>query len=493
MRIELLHHLLDQRAGDTPGLTAITQGDQRLTYGELHEASVRLAGWLRRAGVPHGGRLVITAPVPALLYAASRIGAPFCVVHEQVTGPALEHVLDDAEPSLLVTDDATVADLAVRRGIRVAGTEELAVAAAVEPLVDVPPPQPADPVCLIYTSGSTSRPKAVISTHEQAVFAARAIHTRLRYRRDDIVYSPLSLAFDYGLYQLFLGALGGAHVWLGSGADAGPALLLHNLTRSGATVLPALPALAETLAWLLARRRGTPAPGLQLLTSTGAAMPPETLAALRAAMPGLRVQLMYGLTECKRVSIMPVDEDLRRPRACGRPLPGTRVVVVDDRGLPLPPGHVGEFVVRGRHVMAGYWRRAELTRERFPQPGELRTGDYGWMDSDGYLYVEGRRDDVYKERGFRVSATEIEASAHGIEGVRHAAVVPPSGDRAAVLFVVGEVSAEDVVAGLRRRIEPYKIPRRCLVVDAIPLNHNGKVDKKALAAEVEGPLVSPAT
>lgn len=477
MTTELLHHVLDDRATHTPGLPAITLDDEQLSYGGLHDASYRLAVWLRRIGVPRGGRVVITRPNPALIYAASRAGAVFCVVHEQVTDAALAHVLDDAEPSLLVTDDQ--ADLGVRRGIRVATTEEVAAAALNERLAPVPAPEPDDLVSLIYTSGSTSRPKAVVSTHEQVVFAARAINARLRYRMDDVVYVPLSLAFDYGLYQLFLGALGGSHVWLGSSRDTGPALL-RSLERSGATVLPALPALAETLAWLLSRRRTATVPSLRLLTNTGAAMPQETLATLRDAIPGLKVQLMYGLTECKRVSIMPVDEDLRRPGSCGIPLPGTQVVVVDETGLPLPPGHVGEFVVRGRNVMAGYWRRPELTRERFPRPGVLRTGDFGWKDSDGYLYVEGRRDDVYKERGFRVSATEIEAAAHGVDGVRQAAVVPPRDDHGAVLFVVGEVTADHVVDGLRRGIEPYKIPRRCLVVDEIPLNHNGKVDKKAL-------------
>lgn len=437
MRIELLHHVLDHRAAQTPGLPAITHDDRRLSYGALHEASFRLAAWLRRTGIAHGDRIVITRPLPALIYAASRAGATFCVLHEQVSGPALEHVLHDARPRLLVTDSPAAMDLASRNGVRVADSAVIETAAATEPLTPIPAPSPTDRVCLIYTSGSTSRPKAVVSTHEQAVFAARAIHSRLRYRLDDVVYSPLPLAFDYGLYQLFLAALGGSHVVFG---DSGGPALLRGLVRSGATVLPALPVVAEALAWLLARRRASTGLRLRLLTNTGAAVPSQTLAALRAAIPGLRVQLMYGLTECKRVSIMPVDEDLRRPGACGRPLPGTRVVVVDTDGNPLPPGHVGEFVVRGRHVMSGYWGLED--RQRFPRPGELRTGDYGWMDSDGYLYVEGRRDDVYKERGFRVSATEVEAAAHGIDGVRHAAVVPPNGDRGAVLFVVGDVCAD---------------------------------------------------
>ncbi|MGO4430813.1 AMP-binding protein, partial [Streptomyces sp. MCAF7] len=126
-------------------------------------------------------------------------------------------------------------------------------------------------------------------------------------------------------------------------------ILLKNLRRSGATVLPVVPSLAQGLARMLPRY-GADGVRLRLLTNTGSAMPPQVLTGLRAALPGLRVQLMFGLTECKRVAIMPPDEDLRRPGACGRALPGTEVLVVDERGRRVAPGTVGEIVVRGPHV-----------------------------------------------------------------------------------------------------------------------------------------------
>jgi acyl-coenzyme A synthetase/AMP-(fatty) acid ligase len=219
-----------------------------------------------------------------------------------------------------------------------------------------------------------------------------------------------------------------------------------------------------------------------MLTTTGAALPATAAAALRQAVPGLDVRIMYGLTECKRVSIMPAGEEARRPGSSGRPLPGTGVRVLGPDGAELAPGEVGELVVRGPHVMAGYWRREELTRTRF-RDGELRTGDYGWLDEDGYLYVQGRRDDVYKERGFRVSTTEIEAAAAEVPGVALAAVLPPSADRPrAVLVVAGAVPGNAVLEELRNLIEPFKVPHRCHVVERIPLSANGKVDRVALAA-----------
>jgi len=141
-------------------------------------------------------------------------------------------------------------------------------------------------------------------------------------------------------------------------------------------------------------------------------------------------------------------------------------------------------------VMAGYWRRPELTARRFHRTDErgveLRSGDYGYLDPDGYLYFVGRRDDIYKSRGFRVSATEVEAAALRVPGVAAAAVLPPSAHRPEpVLFAVTDLDRPTFHDRLREQLEHYKIPRHCELVDALPLNQNGKTDKKALAVRVD--------
>ncbi|MFM9556141.1 AMP-binding protein [Streptomyces caniscabiei] len=527
----LLHHLLDLAAERAPRAPALsTTGGGVLSYGELAEASARLARRLRRDGLGRGDRLVVKAAdglgVAMLVYAASRIGAVFSVLHEQVRGGPLEHVLGDCEPRALVSDDPEALRTADGAGVAAVRIEDLvrtALAPGLEPApaprppgtdttgpqhtpagtpppasTPTPPPTPAppttDPVSLIYTSGTTALPKAVVSTHQQVLFAASAIQACLGYRADDVVYCPLPLSFDYGLYQLYLCALSGARLHLGTVAESGPPLL-RNLEECGATVLPGVPSVADRLAWLLRRGSGGATggrlPRLRLLTNTGAALSDSTMAALRGALPGLRIQVMYGLTECKRTAIMPPDGDLTRPGSCGLPLPGTEVFVVGDGGERLPAGEIGQFVVRGPHVMAGYWRRPDLTAERFPRAEglfpELRTGDYGRQDEDGYLYFAGRRDDLYKERGFRLSATEVEAAASRVEGVVSAAVLPPDGQRSAVLAVVTDLPAEEVRERMRDLIEPFKIPRRCVRLDALPVNGNGKVDRKALATLVASP------
>jgi amino acid adenylation domain-containing protein len=490
---ELLHDLLDAAAERSPGATAVVTADTTVTYADLAAASRRIAGWLAEQGVGRGDRVTVIAPnrplTVAVVYACSRLGAAFVLLHEQIRGTGLLHVLADAEPALVVTDDPAAQSAAREAGIPAHGLATVSAAAAAGPETarETRPatgPLAVDPVCLIYTSGSTGLPKAVVSTHAQLVFAARAIQRRLAYRADDVVYLALPLSFDYGLYQLFLAVQAGAAVWLGASEEIG-LVMLRNLRRSQATVLPAVPSLAQNLARLLARYGG-PLP-LRLLTNTGAAMQATTLAQLREQLPDLRVQLMFGLTECKRVSIMEPDEDLRRPGACGRALDGTEVVVLDDDGAPVPPGVIGELVVRGPHVMAGYWRRPELTAERFRRREglfpQLHSGDYGWLDDDGYLYFAGRRDDLYKSRGFRVSCTEVEAAACRLPGVDAAAVVPPGPGRPEpTLFVVGKLEGQELLEELRAELEPYKVPPRCVRLEELPLTGNGKVDRKALAA-----------
>ncbi|GAB3677987.1 class I adenylate-forming enzyme family protein [Saccharopolyspora tripterygii] len=486
----LLHHLLEDAAREHPGRPAVTAAGTTWTYRELSTAAARFAWLLQDRGVGRGERVVVLLPSsvvhPALIYAASRVGAIISVLHEQTNDRALEHVLDDCQPVLVIADTDPVP--ARDREIPVLTSEALlAELSTGEAEPTGPEPIAVDPLFLIYTSGTTSAPKAVVSTQQQVTFAIRAIQTLLGYRYDDVVYCPLPMSFDYGMYQLFLGAASGAHVWLGRPAEVGPGLVT-NLVESGATVLPAVPAVAEALGRLLSRR-GVGTPALRLMTNTGAAMPAQVIQTLRAILPDLRVQLMFGLTECKRATIAEPDADLLRPGTCGRALPGTEVFTVDEDGNRLPAGEVGEIAVRGPNVMSGYWRQPEMSSRRFPRRGdlfpELRTGDFGWVDEDGHLYFEGRRDDIYKERGFRVSATEVEAAARRLDGVSSAAVLPPEGDRRAVLLVVADLEPGAVLEAMRAEIEEFKIPSRCLVVDRIALTGNGKVDRKIMAARVE--------
>src|SRR6266568_911755 len=266
---------------------------------------------------------------------------------------------------------------------------------------------------------------------------------------------------------MLLCAIAGATLVLAD--DTVNAMLVADIRRHGATVVPVVPALAEMLVRLAAR---DPKPSdVRLFTNTGETLPPALIARLRERFPGAGVQLMFGLTECKRVSILDVDGDLAKPGSVGTPLDGTEVRIVDDVGRAAETGVLGEIVVTGPHVMAGYWHAPELTERLFRVErggSSLYTGDIGHLDADGHLYFHGRRDHIFKQRGMRTSVAEIEAATRDIPGVAAAVVVPPVDGRDAFVCVVTELAVAQVRAGLRDRLDPSKLPA-VRVVPGIPL------------------------
>lgn len=473
MNPTLLHDLLDQRAADTPDAPALTRDGQTWSYRELAAWSVTATHWLRDRGIGRGDRVLLRghneARLVPLLFAASRLGAIFVLVSDQVKPYHLDHIVADCAPRLVLCGDEPIQP-----------PDPAPVADSGEP-----PCLSIDPICLIYTSGSTALPKAVVSTHRQLLFAVQAIQSRLGYRAADAVFCCLPLSFDYGLYQVFLCVLGGSRLVLGDDADAGPALL-GRLTAHNITVLPLVPSLAATFCRLVQRGAGAP-PRLRMVTNTGADLSPARCAALHALIPDLAVVAMFGLTECKRVSIAEPNLYRTRPGSVGRPLPDTEVSIVDAEGRPVPPGEPGELVVRGPHVMAGYWNAPELTARRYRRDAVgqpvLHTGDRCRLDADGYLYFVGRSDDIFKQRGFRVSTTEIEAAALDVPGVDQAAALPPDAEHGSRLAVCGAITRAQLIEGLLDRLEEQKLPDEFRVVTNLPLGINGKIDKRSLAAQ----------
>jgi acyl-CoA synthetase (AMP-forming)/AMP-acid ligase II len=445
-----------------------------------------------------GDRVLIRHPnariLIALVYGVSRAGAVLVPVSPTLSTYQLRQVAADAEPALALASAGDVATMAGSSGARpVMALDEAwgeieasAYGSAAETV------SPDDLAVLFYTSGSTASPKGVMCPHRQVTFAAAAIASRLRYAPQDKVFCRVPLSFDYGLYQSLLCCIGGSELLV---APAGDAALLRWIRRWAATVVPVVPSLAQMLAGL-AGRDSRPTQ-VRLFTNTGAHLPATTVAALRHTFPGAKVSLMFGLTECKRVSILDPDGDAEHPGSVGIPLHGTRVDVVDQHGRPVPAGTVGEFVVTGPHVTDGYWRAPELTARRFttdPATGQraLRTGDYGYLDADGHLYFVGRRDDVFKRNGVRTSTTEIEAAALDVPGVAAAAALPPGPHGDLALAAVAACTADELVLGLRARLEPAKVPARCHLMSALPMTGNGKVDRARLAELIAGPDHAPA-
>ncbi|GAA4982832.1 AMP-binding protein [Pseudonocardia tropica] len=479
--------LLDDAVRRCAGAPAVRDAGGGWTWGELDDAAAAVAARLVGLGVVPGDRVALRSrnrrEAAAVLFGVLRTGASLVPASPHLTAAGLAGVLADARPAVLVTDEPGDLRAAGPAGAAVLPVDGIADAVT-GPTVAARGsggPGPDDVAFLIYTSGSTSAPKGVVSPHRAVCFAARAIAARLGYRRDDVVLVGSPMSFDYGLYQLLLGALAGAETVLADADD--PIGMLRVLRATRATVLPVVPSTGRMLATLA--RRGAPPEHVRMFTSTGAALTAADTAALRAAFPRASVVAMYGITECKRVTIADPDADLQRPGSVGRPLPGTTVQILDDDGEPVGPGTVGEIAAVGPHVMSGYRGAPDLSAQRFdrdPRSGapRLRTGDYGLLDAEGHLWFHGRRDDQFKRRGVRMSLIEIEAAAAAVEGVRAAAALPPDAGRDLELVAVTDLSADAVLAGVAALLEPAKVPVTCHVVSELPLTPNGKTDRTAL-------------
>ncbi|MGW7256834.1 AMP-binding protein [Streptomyces sp. NPDC054834] len=497
-RSELVHGLLDEAVAEAPDAPAVRDFAGIWTYRELDDHSRAFAAWLREKGVRRGDRVLLQLPttreLAAMFYGAARAGAVFVPLNPAMKTYHLRQVIDNAGPTLVIGDAAS-GDRLAETGSPVhlladvwPEVEELLGRGAAQAGDAGDEVRPDDVATLIYTSGSTAAPKAVVCPHAQVAFASRALVRVLGYRPDDVVFCRFPMSWDYGLYKVLMTCIARCEIVL---ADRDSDLvILRRMRETGATVVPLVPSLA-TMIVTLAGRDDQPQAPVRLFTNTGAALPQTTIDALREHFPGARVVRQYGQTEAKRITVMPPEEDAERPGAVGLPLPGTQVLILDPDGRPVPTGEVGEIVAVGPHVMPGYWKSPELTAKAFrPDPGtgrlRLHTGDYGSLDADGYLYFEGRRDDMFKRKGFRMSTLEIEGAAMDIPGVRAAAALPPSDRHDLALFVESDLSPRDVLKELTRRLEPAKVPAICRVLSDFPLTQHGKNARKELAAMLDG-------
>jgi long-chain acyl-CoA synthetase len=528
---------LDQdlrRAAETaPEREAVVVGERRMTFAELDAAASALAARLHALGVERGDRVALLLPNGAeaaiAIYGTLRAGAAFVPLNPTIKTDKLAYVLRDCEAVAVVTDEqlTPLAELAhgeapsVRHTLRAAdaadarGTRSCPAASVSWPggARSRPAPTPnagpisVDLAAIVYTSGTTGRPKGVTLTHANMTFAAGSIVEYLELTAEDRVLCVIPLSFDYGLYQLLMCVRVGATLILERGF-AFPGRVLELLARERITGLPAVPTIFQVLTSAGSSNGDGPAvhdlPHLRFITNTAAALAPTTIAALRGAFPQARLYSMYGLTECKRVAWLPPDQLDARPESVGIPIPGTEAWVEDDAGSRLPPGETGELVVRGAHVMQGYWNDPDATAERL-RPGRwpwervLATGDLFRQDDEGYLYFVGRRDDILKSRGEKVAPREVETVLHQADGVRTAAVVGAP-DRllgqAIVAYVVPHEDANLTSAQLRRHcaknLEDYMVPARIELRDQLPTTPNGKVDRRKLAEEAAKTTTAPA-
>lgn len=513
---------LHRAAERVPARTAIVSNGVRTSYAELEAAAERFASALvHEAGFANGERCVLfldnRTETATGIFGTLRAGGVFSVVNPTTKLDKLAYVLNNCEASVILTQSALLPTAlraaqqtpSVRKVVVVGGGEGVGVvdydaflAAAPARLPPAPRGIDIDLAMLVYTSGSTGQPKGVMMTHRNVEFAATSITTYLGSRADDVVLSVLPLAFDYGLYQLLMCVKMGATLVLEK-SFAFPQKILPMLAGERVTGFPLVPTMA---ALIVQMRNFDPAwaAGVRYLTNTAAALPPAHILKLQALFPDARMFSMYGMTESKRCTYLPPAQLPHRPDSVGVAIPGTEVWVEDDEGRRVAPNVVGELVVRGGHVMQGYWRNEEATAKtlrpgRYPWERVLHTGDLFRIDEEGYCYFVGRKDDIIKSRGEKVSPKEVENVLYALAGVREAAVVgvPDEvlGRALKALLVVEEGSAlqaRDVIAHCMTRLEDFMVPRLIEFRDALPKTNTGKIRRAALQAEAEGREMPPA-
>ena len=438
------------------------------------------------------------------IYGTMRAGAAFVPLNPTAKEAKLAHLLGHCGAV------AAVCEPEIAERVRAAGRKAPAfrhVIAAGETLTAAggPPcagPAEADLASIIYTSGSTGVPKGVVFQHRNMHFVAGSIIEYLELGSGDRILCVLPLSHTYGLYHLIMAVRVGAMLVLEPGI-AFPGRVVEILERERITVLPGVPTVWQVLISMsgLAERS---LPDLRVLTNAGAALSVARLEEVRRTFPQARFFSMYGQTECKRVCFLPPQELDRRPGSVGVAIPGTDVWIEDEEGTVLAPGQTGELIVRGPHVMQGYWADPDATAQRLrpgrtPDERVLRSGDLFHQDDDGFLYFVARSDDIIKSRGEKVAPKEVEEVLYTAPGVHEAAVVGVDDPLLGQAVVAHVSAAEGHVLdprALRRhcaeRLEDFMVPRRVVVHVHLPKTDNGKLDRLALVeASGEGHTRAP--
>jgi amino acid adenylation domain-containing protein len=478
----LVQHFLEASTERHPGKTALVCGPRRVTYAELYAMAEAMALRLRAQGVRAGDRVAIwmesSPEAVAAIFAVLETGAAFVPLHPQTKPAKVVTILRDCEARTIVAPEEWV-------------TAEIRGACAESPSART------DLAAILYTSGSTGVPRGVMLSHGNIVAASASIIEYLDNREDDVVLDFLPLSFDYGLYNVLMPLRFGGTVVLERGFIA-PHQILGLLQRERIAGLPLVPTIAAGLAQL--RSLGPlELPHLRYITSTGQALAPAHIERLGRIFPGARIFSMYGLTECKRATYLPPEELARRPASVGIPIPGTEAWIGDAAGNRIDRAGVdGELVIRGPHVMQGYWNRPDETARALrpgPLPGErvLYTGDRFRMDDEGFLYFVARMDDMIKTSGQLVSPKEIENAVLALEGVEEAvAYGRPDEILGQSIHLVVRTGAEaaltaaDVVAWCAARLEKWMVPRSVDVRRELPRTTTGKTARREIAAPLIG-------
>jgi malonyl-CoA/methylmalonyl-CoA synthetase len=468
---------LKAQAGDPDRVWLV---DGRVTYADLLAETGRLANAILALGLRKGDRLLLQVEkceaVLSLYLACLRTGVVFLPVNPGYTLAETAHFLADAEPALAVADPERVAGLAGHGARAMALSYLLGLAAGQRPDFADPQHDPDDLAAILYTSGTTGRSKGVMLSRENLASNAEALVGLWRFSEADVLLHVLPVFHTHGLFVATNCVLyAGARMIFQRSFQ--PSAVLAALPA--ATVMMGIPTFYTRLLADAGLTRAAVAP-VRLFISGSAPLSPATHAEWRERT-GHAILERYGMTETNMITSNPYEGD-RKAGTVGMPLPGVEVRITGPDGAALPQGEAGAIEVRGPNVFRGYWRLPEKTAEEFRE-GWFVTGDMGAFDAEGYLSILGRAKDLVITGGLNVYPAEVEAALDDLPGVAASAVIGvphPDFGEAVVACVVGQVAEAAVREALRERLAAFKVPKRVLVMDDLPRNAMGKVQKAEL-------------
>lgn len=518
----LLPELIYRAADRDPSAPALTFGKSTLCYAELQDAVNRFASGLLSIGLQRGERVAIYLEKRFEMVIAS-FGAPaaggvFVPINPLLKADQVAYILRDCNVRILVTSPERLALLQetlpschdLRHVVVLDHADTIASAGTLNicrwgELLDQPTRSghrliDTDVLSILYTSGSTGKPKGVVLSHRNMVAGAKSVSSYLENHAGDTLLAALPLSFDAGFSQLTTAFHVGARVVLLNYLL--PRDVLKAIEREKVTGLTAVPPLYIQLTQLAWPESTTE--HLRYFANTGGRMPRETLEALRRHLPKTKPYLMYGLTEAFRSTYLPPSDVDKRPDSIGKAIPNAEILVLRDDGFPCAPNEPGELVHRGALVGQGYWNDPEKTAERYKPlpvhaPGReaglvlpeiaVFSGDTVRMDEDGFLYFIGRRDEMMKTSGYRVSPTEVEEILYATKMVGECVAFGVDDERLGQAIQViatappqGHLDITALLMECRSRMPAYMVPQGIEIhTGPLPRNPNGKIDRKTLS------------
>ena len=485
-----------------PERTFLQHSRGELSYGDVHYHTGKLLALLQRLGIGKGERILVQvekSPEAVLLYLAClRAGVVFVPLNTAYTVAELEGFIKDAAPSLLVCrprDVASIAPLCQQNevpnhlSLDAEGGGSLQVLAKdIEPIDTIEPCEADDLACILYTSGTTGRSKGAMLSHNNLYSNAQVLHQYWQWQAGDVLLHALPIFHVHGLFVALHGALLNVSTVIFL-----PRFDLEAIKTSlpHATVMMGVPTfyvrMLEDAQWRDRDFCRQCCRHMRLFIAGSAPLSQDTFIAFEAAS-GHRILERYGMTETGMISSNPYGQaEARVPGTVGFALPGVTVRVSDRDGAKLPAGKVGVLEVAGPNVFQGYWQLPDKTAEEFRADGFFITGDLASMDEDGRITIVGRAKDLIISGGLNVYPKEIELAIDAIVGVKESAVIglahPDFGEGVVAVVVLEEGvehSAAFILNSLSSQLAKFKQPKQLLLLDELPRNAMGKVQKKEL-------------